>query len=111
MVEKNKKYSKVSFIIHMIIDIILFIGFLFTSLISPYKYEWDNNLKQIDSDAIEVLFVLWSIIVLVTIILSTIQIHYFKKTKLRRFYILIFLDYTILIFSIIKLSFIIVLMF
>ena len=42
-----------------VIDIIILGAFLFLSMISPYRYEWDESLRQTDPDATDALIILW----------------------------------------------------
>ena len=46
-------------IIAFVIDIIILGAVLFLSMISPYRYEWDESLRQTDSDAADALIILW----------------------------------------------------
>ena len=51
---------------------------IFFSLISPYAYEWDESLIQIDYDALLVLKILW-ITIAVAVITTTTTLFNTKK--------------------------------
>ena len=60
--------------IALIIDLILLLFLFFFMCISPYRYEWDESIKQVDPDKVLVLLLIWSVLGLVTIVVSFVKI-------------------------------------
>jgi hypothetical protein len=58
---------------------VLAIVMLVFLLISPYKYEWDVSLRQIDYDALLVLRLFWSLSAVIVLLIS---IYHNQKRKL-----------------------------
>ena len=58
----------------IIINALILVPTVFFSIVSPYDYEWDKSLRQVDSDAVLVLLLAWIIIGAVTIALTLFKI-------------------------------------
>ena len=69
----NKKKALVLLVNAVIVVLILF----FTFILSPYAYEWDETIKQVDYDKLDVLKVIWIFILLSTVLVPIIL----KPTK------------------------------
>ena len=80
--EFKKKLKKIKKAIIIIINIILLFVMFYLMLISPYDYEWDERLKQVDEDALLVLTVLWRLVAIVIPILAL-----FSRPKKKRYYL------------------------
>ena len=89
-------------ILMFVFELFLYLAICFLSLLSPYAYEWDETLMQIDDDKLLVLRVLWMIIILIMSIVLSIKwikkIYVFKSTK----YLEYFFSFLVLAYSIYK---------
>jgi len=54
----------------VVINAVVSVSMLFFSLLSPYRYEWDDTIKQMDADKLLVLRFFWvSALLLITLII------------------------------------------
>ena len=61
----------------VLLNVIVVITMILFSFISPYAYEWDETIKQVDHDTLLVLKTIWISLLAVTIIMP----FFLKPTK------------------------------
>lgn len=66
----------------IIVNILTDLWIAYLSLLSPFDYEWDENLKQIDEDACLVLSLLWRGVVFHVCVLMVLEGAVFKQKKI-----------------------------
>ena len=71
------------------LGLVILILFVLSLLLSPYKYEWDNTIKQIDEDALLVSKFINFAIIFLSLISGIIVIT--LKKKLVLIYVIIFI--------------------
>ena len=74
-------------VIALVIDVLILASAVFFSMISPYRYEWDESLRQIDPDAVAALIFLWGCLGLfalgTTIFKNKTNIHILEHKNVR----------------------------
>ena len=80
----------------VIICVIMLIMVFFSIFITPYAYEWDSMLKQVSSDKLLVLKLVWILIFVTNIVCS------FVVKSQKNFFLIVYLMLSL--FSLIKLS-------